>query len=107
LQWWVSAVFYPHNAGAKPLFSLPAIVPVLFECTVLLAAFAAIFAVVFFNGLPRPHHPVFAAPGFERASQDAFFLAIEAKDPKYDSQETRNYLSSLGAEEVSEVEEEE
>jgi ActD protein len=39
------------------------------------------------------------------ASQDRFFLAIEAGDPKFDHHATRSFLQSLGAKEVSDVEE--
>ncbi len=107
LQAWVSVVDYPVNVGGKPMLSLPAFVPVLFECTVLAASFAAVFGMLGLNGLPRPHHPVFSVPGFDRASQDRFFLVVEAVDPQYDSHETADFLQSLGAESVHEVEDEE
>jgi hypothetical protein len=56
------------------------------------------------NGLPTPYHPVFNAPNFELASRNRFFLCIMAEDPKYDTQKTREFLQSLKAHEVSEIE---
>ena len=56
------------------------------------------------NGLPRPHHPVFNAPNFALASQENFFLCIEATDPMFDETTTREFLESLGASSVSLVE---
>jgi hypothetical protein len=57
------------------------------------------------NGLPMPYHPVFNAPRFAFASRDRFFLGIEARDAKFDRENTRAFLQSLGAREVVEVEE--
>ena len=56
------------------------------------------------NGLPQPYHPVFNVERFSRASQDAFFLAIEAEDPKFDATATRQFLSGLNAKSVVQVE---
>jgi hypothetical protein len=95
MQYYTMAVDYPFNAGGRPYNSWPVFIPVTFEVLVLVAAFSAFFAMLFLNGLPRPHHPVFNVPGFERASQDRFFLAIEATDPKFDLAETALFLSSL------------
>jgi Protein of unknown function (DUF3341) len=39
-----------------------------------------------------------------QASEDAFFLTIEATDPKFDRTRTRGFLQSLGAKEINEVE---
>ena len=105
LQAWVSAVAYPLNIGGRPYLSWPMFVPVTFELTILLAAFAAVFGVVFgLNGLPMPYHPVFNVARFaEHASQDGFFLAIEAADAKFDHGATRTFLQSLGAREVNDV----
>lgn len=96
MQYYSMAVDYPFNSGGRPYNSWPVFIPVTFEVLVLVAAFSAFFAMMFLNGLPRPHHPVFNVPGFERASQDRFFLAIEATDPKFDLAETALFLSSLG-----------
>jgi hypothetical protein len=97
LQWWVSVKAYPLNVGGKPLFSWPAFIPPAFETTILFAAFGAVFGMIALNRLPQPHHPVFDAPNFDRASQDRFFLLIEAKDPLYASDEIRTTLEDTGA----------
>jgi hypothetical protein len=55
------------------------------------------------NHLPQPHHPIFNAPGFERASTDRFFLCIEARDPKFDAFSTRQFLEGLQPKSVREV----
>jgi hypothetical protein len=107
LQVYVSVFDYPLNVGGKPLLSLPAFIPVTFECTILLAALGAFFGMFAMNGLPKPYHPIFSAPNFERASQDRFFLCIEARDPMYDADEARAFMETLGAESVSAVDAEE
>lgn len=103
LAWWISAVDYPLNVGGRALDSFPAFIVPTFEATILVAALAAFFAVLVLNGLPRPHHPVFGAPGFERASRDRFFLCIEATDPHFDADRVRRFLEELGPEEVVDV----
>jgi hypothetical protein len=104
LQWYTAVVDYPLNVGGKPLNSLPAFFPVTFESTILAAALTAFFSVLITNKLPKPYHSIFNTPGFERASQDRFFLEVGATDPKYDSKETRAFLETLNPINVSEVE---
>lgn len=103
LQWWINLRVYPMNIGGKPLNSWPAFVVPAYEMTILFAAGAAVVGMLMLNGLPRPYHPVFNVKSFERASQDRFFLAIEATDPQFNEGDTRRFLASLGAEEVSDV----
>lgn len=104
LQWYAMAVDYPLNIGGRPLNSWPAYIPITFELTILSAAFAAILGMLALNRLPEPHHPVFDAPHFERASTDRFFLCIEANDPKFDLQATHRFLETLNPRLISEVE---
>ncbi len=104
LQAWVSAVAYPLNIGGRPYLSWPMFIPVTFELTILFAAFAAVFGMFALNGFPMPYHPVFNVERFTaHASQDRFFLAIEATDPKFDRGKTRAFLKGLGATEVNDV----
>lgn len=103
LQYWTSVFAYPLNVGGRPLVSLPAYVPVMFELMILLAAFAAVGGMLALNRLPEPYHPVFNVSRFARASQDGFFLCIEASDPRFDLQRTRRFLQELQPIEVYDV----
>jgi hypothetical protein len=103
LQYWTSVVDYPLNIGGRPLNSWPAFVVPAFETTVLLSALAAVVGMLALNGFPRPYHPVFNVPGFAAASRDRFFLCVEAHDPRFDRQKTRELLEGLGPEAVVEV----
>jgi hypothetical protein len=104
-QYWSAAIAYPLNIGGRPYFSWVSFIPVSFELTILFAAFTAVISMLALNGLPQPYHPVFNNPRFARASQDKFFLTIEASDPKFDLDETRTFLTGLNAREVVAVEE--
>jgi mono/diheme cytochrome c family protein len=102
LQWWTNAVAYPYLISGKPLFSLPANIPVTFEVIVLFSALAAFASVLALNALPRYAHPVFSVDRFRRVTTDGFFLSIDASDPKFDETETRLLLASAGATAVEE-----
>ena len=104
LCYWTQVIAYPLNIGGRPFNSWPSFIPVTFETTILFAAFTAVIGMIALNGLPMPYHPVFNVPRFSRASQDGFFLAIEAADAKFDRSRTFEFLKNLGAKEVNEVE---
>src|SRR5687767_7878441 len=104
MQYWMEVVDYPLIVGGKPFNSWPAFIPITFECTILGAAFAAVFGMLALNKLPQPYHPVFNAPSFALATRDSFFLVIEANDPRYRHDEVVNFMKDLGAKDVSDVE---
>ena len=84
--------------------SLPAFIPIAFELTILFAALSALFGMLAFNKLPQLYHPLFKSRRFRRATDDRFFIAIEAEDPRFELRRTRELLESLGAAAVDEVE---
>ena len=104
MQYWIAVINYPLNVGGKPLNSWPAFIPITFECTILAAATAAVLGMLVLNKLPQPYHPVFNNPNFALATRDRFFLVIEANDPKFTHGEAMQFMRTLGARDVTDVE---
>lgn len=105
LEYWTQVIDYPMNIGGRPYNAWVNFIPPAFETTILLASISAVVGMLALNGLPRPYHPVFNVKRFERASQDTFFLLVEAADPKFDLEGTRAFLAGLGAKSVVTVDE--
>ena len=95
MQYWISALDYPLNIGGRPFNSWPAFIIVCFELTVLFSAISAVIGMLAMNGLPLPYHPVFNVERFSAASNDSFFLLIEAADPLFDAKTTPELLRGL------------
>jgi hypothetical protein len=95
MQYWSMAVDYRFNSGGRPYNSWPVFIPVTFELLILVGSLAAFLSVLFLNGLPRPNHPLFNVPEFARASQDRFFLCIEAADAHFEMEKTSAFLAGL------------
>lgn len=104
LQYYAAVIDYPINVGGRPLNSWPSFSIVTFETTILVAAGVAVVGMLLRNGLPQPYHAVFNAPRFHLATQDRFFLCIEARDPQFDLVRSRQFLETLGSSEVVAVE---
>ncbi len=102
-QWFAMAVWYPLNVGGRPLASWPMFIPITFELAVLVGGITAVVGMLALNGLPMPYHPLFNVPRFAHATQDGFFLGIEAHDRRFERRATAEFLLDLGAREVAEV----
>lgn len=83
---------YQFLISGKPFLSTPAFIPVMFELTILFSAFAAVFGMLFLNGLPMHFNPLLRNHRFKRVTDDRFFVVIETTDPKYDEIETVKLL---------------
>jgi hypothetical protein len=103
MQYWSMAVDYRLDVGGRPANSWPAYIPITFEVMVLVASLAALLSMLFLNGLPRLHRPVFNVPRFAQATQDRFFLCIEATDPRFSPLDTREFLDRQHPVEVFDV----
>lgn len=102
-QWWTNAVDYPMLISGKPLFSLPANIPVTFEVIILAAATTAFFGMLALNGLPKLSNPLLRSTRFTRMTTDGFFLSVDALDEQFDADATKVALERAGATFVEQV----
>jgi len=104
----LDSIPYTTVVQAKPtnIFTTPAFFPIMFELTVLFSAFTTLFVLLALCKLPRLHHPLFESENFAKATDDGFFLCIEARDPKFSREDTPGFLEKIGAESVELVQEE-
>jgi Protein of unknown function (DUF3341) len=103
MQWYSAVVNFPINVGGRPFNSWPAFIPITFEMTILGAALSAVFGMLAFNGLPRPHHPVFNVPSFVLASRNRFFLCLQARDPLFETESASRFLEDQHPKSISVV----
>src|SRR5262245_21619492 len=103
---WMNGYDYPLIIGGKPPDAIPSMVPIMFELTVLLSSFGAVFGMFGLNQLPKHNHPVVYSDRFENGSDDKFFISIEVEDKKFDTVKTRELLESAHPSYMELVEEE-
>ena len=94
LTWWTSAISWPLIIGGKPFFSLPAFVPVIFECTILFSALASVGALFWACGLPKVNPPVLDAD----LSSHQFALYCPVSKNKEEA--VKKQFKELGAEKI-------
>lgn len=95
-QGWVHVVDWPMNIGGKPDTALPALVPVTFELTVLVAAFATLGTLFLRRRLfprlvpapaPRQPHP--------RVTDDRFAVLVVERDGSFAPERFRRLVEAL------------
>lgn len=106
---------YRFKISGKPYWSLPANIPVIFEIIVLSSAFATFFGMwilgwrkpgdklASWSGLPQLANPLHRISRFKRATNDRFFLTIDADDPQFDQSDVEAKFNSWGATAIEEV----
>jgi hypothetical protein len=102
LQWYSAVFDYPLDVGGRALNSWPVFLLVPFEVAMLAAALAGFVTFLWECGLPRLYDSIFAVRGFERATQDRFFLLVQAQ-ASAEPNALRHCLESLGAVSVTAV----
>ena len=103
-EFYTAVINYPYNSGGRPLNAWPAFMLVPFATGIFGASIEGFIRFLFETGLPRLHFPLFTVEGFGRASQDRFFLAIEAPEPEADRRRAIDWLHRAGAIKVQEAE---
>lgn len=99
LVYYTSVIDWPINVGGKPMFSLPAFVPILFELTVLFAALSSVATLFVFCGMPKVDPPVID----KDLTCHKFAIFIPENDIGYNADRVEKLLKDLGADEIKKV----
>lgn len=104
MVWYMNAFDYPLIVGGMPFFSPVFPFPIMYELTILLAAFGTLGGMFITNLLPQHYNPLFNSSKFLEVSGDRLCIAIEARDSQFDRDKTRAFLESIGGFDIEEVE---
>lgn len=99
LVYYTSVVDWPINVGGKPMFSLPAFIPVLFELTVLFAALSSVGAMFYLCNMPKVDPPVIDVD----LTSHKFAIFIPENDTGFNQDRVEKLFKDLGATEVKKV----
>ena len=93
---WTSAVDWPLNVGGKPMVSLPAFIPVMFESGVLIGGTMTVLALILACGLPNLKGPVLDRD----ITNDRFALYVPDSGPDWNEERAMRFLRATGPVEV-------
>ena len=80
--------------------------PCVLRCShsaVLFSALSCFASMLLLNKLPQPSHPLDRHRRFARATNDRFFVLIQASDPKFERRETGKLLDATSPHHVEAV----
>lgn len=101
---WMMGINYRNIIGGKPFFNIPPSIPITFELTVLLSAFAAVLGMlILFNKLPAISNPLHETDFMKRVSSDRFGILIESKDAKFNESEIKKFFESQGSKSIETI----
>ncbi|MDP1561917.1 MAG: DUF3341 domain-containing protein [Pirellulaceae bacterium] len=110
LVWWMNATSvsfvptelqgYPFLVSGKPIFSLPANVPVIFETTILFAAIGTLLGLLGLNKQPMLFNPLNKSQLLRRATMDRFVVVVYAEDPKFQLEDCMAFLQKLAPDQI-------
>lgn len=92
---------YPLNIGGKPTFAWPAMVPVMFELTILLGGLSTVAGFLALSKIPRPSRKILHPD----LTNDKFALWIPSDSANYSEDGVKKFLGELGAQEITVVNE--
>ena len=104
-QGFTNAVDWPLIVGSRPMHAAPAFIPITFELGVLSASGAIFFGLLALFGFPRVAHPVFELEAFKSATSDGFWVSVTFDGADPEVERALEALRTLGARQVSVLEE--
>ena len=99
LVYYTSVMNWPINVGGKPLFSLPAFIPIIFEIMVLFAALCSVGALFFHAKMPKIDPPTID----KDLTSHKFAIFIPENDVGYNEERITRMMNELGASEVKKM----
>lgn len=90
---------YPLNIGGKPTFAWPAMVPILFELTVLIGGHTTVAGLILLAKMYKPFRGVLHPD----ITNDKFALWIPADSANYDEAGVAAFMKELGADTITKV----
>ncbi len=99
LVYYTSVMNWPINVGGKPMFSLPAFIPIMFELTILFAALCSVGGLFYYCNMPKIDPPVID----KDLTCHKFAIFIPENDIGYSEDRIERMMKDLGAVEVKKV----
>ena len=103
MVWYMNAFDYPLIVGGMPFFSPVFPFPIMYELTILLAAFGTLGGMFITNLLPQHYSSLFNCDLFLEVSGDRLMIAIQSDDSLFNLSTTKVFLESIGGYDIEEV----